>query len=97
MKVGSVVECIDNEGFENLVKLNTPYTISDILPIGTQTKGVNNITFICGEIGVFIFGIDTIHPKYCFKIAFPIKNFRELMSNAQLSEILNEIFEPALI
>lgn len=96
MKVGSLVECIDNSNFEEDVKLNTPYTIREILDIGSVVYSTSSMCFACGEVGVRLEGIFPVCNAFNYiwhDMPFPINRFRELQLPGEVAEVLNKELE----
>lgn len=96
MKVGSLVECVDNTGYADLVKQNKAYTVRQIINNGEMLFcGFNKnglfTTIECREYGIYL--EEVISPlKEMFgadiELPFPMKDFRELLPN-----IINEVEE----
>lgn len=85
MKIGSLIECIDNSAFVEVVKLNTPYTVKEILPANTEVAWIPNnfgmIAVTCLEVSIFLEEVTTAYPYLGIKLnaPFPIRFFRELL------------------
>lgn len=88
MQNGSLIECIDNSRYPDMVKLNTPYTCIGIilkgelmpnLPPGIEARAMVD--------GIYLQEVDGSQPVlfagFAFRIdcPFPLADFRELMPN----------------
>ena len=106
MKVGSIVECINNSQ-EKCLQLNTPYTIREILPKGTQVRNSQEklvsltsvVTVRLEEIKHDEETIIMFSKVIFFDVPFHIEIFRELLPPIEnVEEHINEnTLEPVLI
>ena len=94
MKVGSLVECIDNKAFPNWISLKTIYTVRDIYNKGDYVESIPpnvydlNYPFIRVEEVV----AQNVKMKHALLIdfPFPMNKFRELQPPiANIEEHIN--------
>lgn len=84
MKVGSLVECVNNDGVDNgaiVPRLETPYTIREIRPYPGQLPGV-----LLEEI------VNGGYPQRAdIEVCYKIERFRELLPPMDsVEEFVNE-------
>jgi len=101
MQNQSLVECINNSGFEEFVKLKTPYTIRKIIKKGTIISTPFDIVAIITD-GVYLEEViapDIIIATVIFERMFPLQYFRELLPPiANIEEHINkEVLKPELV
>jgi hypothetical protein len=97
MKVGSIVECIDNSKFENKVKLKTTYTVKQIIPEGQLVYKNGNLIVVATMTGIRLEEVDGTITVFSvpIDIPFPMVNFRELLPPMEnIEELINENLQP---
>ena len=97
MKVGSVVECINNSMFSDKIELNTPYVVREIIPLKAYVFSRTGLpAIIVGEVCIKLEGIEAgifYAGAFFDDMPFPMRLFRELMPNMEkeISEILEQV------
>lgn len=92
MKIGSLVECVNNALYSVHINKNTPYTVREILPKGfILTSNNPYIKVVLPDIAIRLEEVNA-SPKYgntqWYDVPFPMKDFREL-----LPDLMNELEE----
>ena len=97
MKIGSIVVCIDNSKFKNVVQLETPYEVEEIIEPGKE-EIYGTVHVIYNEYLIRLVGVHDYIFHFGMKIdvPFPIRYFREIQLPGCVEEILKQT-EPALI
>ncbi len=96
MKPGSHVVCIDNSKYTDMVHLDTPYTVREILPVGSLIKSNGQSIFKTAEVGITLEEIKSnpiVSGITWFDMPFPIVDFRELQLPGELAEALSDQLE----
>lgn len=86
MRVGSLVECIDNRFFEELVKLNTPYTVRFIIEKNYKVYHFNGAITMLGEDGIYLEEVNGgLWALSNFELPFPKRCFKELLPPIEIN------------
>lgn len=96
MKSEQQFECIDNSGFANLVKLNTPYTVRQFVKKGEVIDSSQLGFIIANEDGILLNEVispDKLILDCWIELPFPFRKFRELQLPGFVSEILEKEFQ----
>lgn len=103
MKVGSIVECINTSGirFAVVPKLNTPYTVREIIDIGHKIPNGYGGGLISDHVCILLEEI--VNHKFvenfvAYEPGYKIERFRELLPPDALQDEITELLtEPVTV